>query len=176
MFVEGLQLYPDPSKPSGVESYWWGSILRPVRQYPVVFKVPHQLVYSPHDWGPWKWNMAWFPHMTYESLQKVWTRNWAFIVQDSHASYAAPIWIGEFGTCTHVPGCITEVKQGNQAQWFQYFVRYLREHPEISWSFFALNGRNSNDHMANNGLLGWSWDDLRSVPLEQSLSGIQQGP
>jgi endoglucanase len=175
-FVEGLQLYPDPSKPSGVESYWWGSILRPVRQYPVVFKVPHQLVYSPHDWGPWKWNMSWFPHMTYESLQKVWTRNWAFIVQNPHASYAAPIWIGEFGTCTHVPGCITEVKQGNQAQWFQYFVRYLREHPEISWSFFALNGRNSNDHMANNGLLGWSWDDLRSVPLEQTLSGIQQGP
>ncbi len=176
MFVEGVQLYPDPTRPSGVHTYWWGSILTPVRKYPVVLKVPHQLVYSAHDWGPWKWNMWWFHGMTYESLQKIWNQNWAFIIQNPHASYAAPLWIGEFGTCTNEPQCITDVRPGNQAQWFQYFVRYLREHPQISWSFFALNGRNSNDHMANNGLLNWNWDDLRSVSLQRMLSQIQQDP
>jgi endoglucanase len=176
MFVEGVQLYPNPRRKSGVYTYWWGSILTPVRKYPVVFKVPHQLVYSAHDWGPGKWHMRWFPHMTYESLQQVWDRNWAFIVKKPHARYAAPLWIGEFGTCTHRPSCITDIQQGNQAQWFQYFLRYLREHDQISWSFFALNGRNSNDHEANNGLLNWSWDDLRNPTLQAALSTIQQDP
>jgi hypothetical protein len=120
--------------------------------------------------------MRWFPHMTYESLQQVWDRNWAFIVKKPHARYAAPLWIGEFGTCTHRPSCITDIQQGNQAQWFQYFLRYLREHDQISWSFFALNGRNSNDHEANNGLLNWSWDDLRNPTLQAALSTIQQDP
>lgn len=175
MFVEGVQMYPDPTRRSGVHTYWWGSILQPVARYPVRFNVPHQLVYSAHDWGPWKWNMPWFHGMTYASLQKVWNRNWGFIVKNPKASYAAPLWIGEFGTCTNVPGCITQVKPGNQAQWFQYFLRYLRENNELSWSFFALNGRNSNDHMANNGLLNWNWDDLRSTDLQAALATIQQG-
>jgi endoglucanase len=174
--VEGVQLYPDPTRKSGVETYWWGSILKGVRKYPVVLDVPHQLVYSAHDWGPNKLEMGWFHGMTYQSLEQVWNRNWGFIIQNPHASYAAPLWIGEFGTCTKAPDCIDEVKPGNQAQWFQYFLQYLRAHPEISWSFFALNGRNSNNHMANNGLLNWNWDDLRNASLQRALSSIQQDP
>ena len=52
IFVEGVQLYPDVHKPRGVETYWWGSILKGVKVEPVVLNVPHQLVYSPHEWGP----------------------------------------------------------------------------------------------------------------------------
>jgi endoglucanase len=174
MFVEGLQLYADPASRTGAEAYWWGSILRGVRNYPVVFHVPHQLVYSPHDWGPRKWPQWWFPHMTYTSMQKIWEKNWAFIIATPHAAYAAPIWIGEFGTCTSDPICVSDVKQGSQAQWFQYFLRFLHENPELSWSFYALNGRNSNDHVAHNGLLNPGWSGLASQAVQHALASVQQ--
>ena len=58
MFVEGVELYPDPKKKGGVETYWWGSILKGVKVDPIVLKVPDQLVYSPHEWGPWKGSSA----------------------------------------------------------------------------------------------------------------------
>lgn len=173
IFVEGTQLYPDPSKPSGVNSYWWGSILTGVHRYPVQLHVPHQLVYSPHDWGPWKWNMSWFHNMTYDSLQQVWNRNWAFILQDPAASYAAPLWIGEFGTSTNNPQALWKLEPGNQATWFTYFLRYLKENNEVGWSFFALNGTNSNDHEAHNGLLNPHWDGPANERLVQDLQEIQ---
>ncbi|HEX8917219.1 MAG TPA: glycoside hydrolase family 5 protein, partial [Chloroflexota bacterium] len=172
MFVEGLQLYPDPSQPNGVNSYWWGSILTPARNYPIQFDVPHQLVYSAHDWGPWKWEMPWFHNMTYASLQQVWERNWSFLLDPSNPN-AAPLWIGEFGTCTLNPGCVTRERQGNQAQWFNLFLRFLQDHPELGWSFFALNGTNSNDHTANNGLLNARWTGVQNPALQKELETIQ---
>jgi endoglucanase len=173
MFVEGVQLYPDATKPGGMDAYWWGSILTGVRTYPVVFNVPHQLVYSPHDWGPWKWNFPWFPHMTYASMQKVWHDHWSFIAEDSNASYAAPLWIGEFGTCTNNPKCLNVQRPGNQATWFQYFLRYLRDNPNVGWSFFALNGSNSNDHAAWNGITDPHWSTTASAKLQSYLAGVQ---
>jgi endoglucanase len=173
MFVEGVQLYPDTTRPGGTISYWWGSILKPVQQYPVVFDVPNQLVYSPHDWGPWKWNMSWFRHMTYDSLQKVWHDRWSFILDDPNSSYAAPIWIGEFGTCTTAPGCVDHQRPGNQATWFHLLLRYLKDHPEVGWGFFALNGTNANDHTTNNGLLNAQWNALANAKLQQDLRTIQ---
>jgi endoglucanase len=173
MFVEGLQLYPDKRRRKGVNSYWWGSIMTPVRHFPVVFKVPHQLVYSPHDWGPWKWKMPWFKKMTYESLQRVWYDNWAFILDDPDTSYAAPIWIGEFGTCTDKPGCVDREKEGNQAQWFQFLLRYLKDHPDIGWSFFALNGTNARNSPANNGILTPRWNGVANQDLQAELAEIQ---
>jgi endoglucanase len=173
MFVEGIQLYPDASRPSGVESYFWSGILWQVRQYPVVFKVPHQLVYSPHDWGPWKWNMAWFANMTEASLASVWHHNWSFLLDDPKAPYAAPIWLGEFGTCTNNPQCVDDQRQGNQATWFHLLLQYLHDHPEVGWGFFALNGTNSKNHLANNGLLNGHWDGLANSSLQADLAGIQ---
>ncbi|HZU14048.1 MAG TPA: glycoside hydrolase family 5 protein [Chloroflexota bacterium] len=172
IIVEGLQLYPWSPTSSAVENYWWGSILRQVRQYPVVLKVPHQLVYEAHDWGPWKWEMAWFKHMSYAGLQKVWESNWAFIDNPTW-KFAAPVWIGEFGTCTTNPQCIDDVRPGNQAQWFHFLLRYLHDHPEIGWSFYALNGTNSNDHTADNGLLNAHWDGVQIPALQKDLASIQ---
>ncbi len=173
MFVEGLQLYANPREPSGAEIYWWGSDLAGARQYPVQFTVPHQLVYSPHDWGPWKWNFPWFNDMTYESLQRVWHDHWSFLLDDPKASYAAPVWIGEFGTCTNVPGCVDRQKPGNQATWFHLLLRYLADHPDVGWSFFALNGTNSKNHWANNGLVNHQWTNVANPALQTDLAGIQ---
>lgn len=173
MFVEGIQLYPNSRKAFGVDSYFWAGILTPVKQYPVVFNVPHQLVYSPHDWGPWKWNMPWFPRMSYSALLNVWHARWSFILDDPNARYAAPVWLGEFGTCTNNPQCVDDIRQGNQAQWFHLLLRYLKEHPTVGWGFFALNGSNANDHAANNGLLTPHWDGVQNSNLQRDLAGIQ---
>jgi endoglucanase len=173
MFVEGVQLYADDQAPDGADVYWWGSILTPVRQYPVVLNVPHQLVYSPHDWGPWKWDMPWLRHPTYDSIQREWNHEWSFILTDLPPQEQAPIWLGEFGTCTNNPQCVDAQKEGNQAEWFHLLLRYLSDHPEIGWSFFALNGTNSNDHLANNGLLNGHWDGVANAALQKDLQSIQ---
>src|SRR5581483_3971326 len=114
----------------GIDAYWWGSILTAVRRYPVVFDVPHQLVYSAHDWGPLKWHMRWFRHMTYASMLAVWHRHWSFLL-DPGAPYAAPVWLGEFGTCTNLRRCVNAEWQGNQATWFHLLLRFLRDHPNV---------------------------------------------
>ncbi len=190
IFVEGLQLYPEvaprsspastkpadlaPALPVGVEAYWWGSLLRPVAQYPVVLKVSHQLVYSAHDWGPRKYLMPWFAHMTYLSLHAIWYRNWSFVSEDRNPRYAAPVWLGEFGTCTESPSCVDPRSRSSQAQWFHFLLMFLKGHPEIGWSFYALNGTNSNDHVADNGLLNPRWNGVANRTLQSVLSGVQQ--
>ncbi|MGH2447071.1 MAG: glycoside hydrolase family 5 protein [Chloroflexota bacterium] len=172
IFVEGLQMYPQVGTLSGVHTYWWGSVLSPVKQYPLRFVVPHQMVYAPHDWGPHKWHMAWFKHMSYASMERVWTRNWAFLLNQSK-KYAAPIWLGEFGTCSNRLSCTDAIKSGNQAQWFHYLLRFLHQHPQVGWSFWALNGTNSNDHIAHNGLLNPQWSGVASKRLQADLQTVQ---
>ncbi|MBV9279869.1 MAG: cellulase family glycosylhydrolase, partial [Chloroflexi bacterium] len=142
-------------------------------QYPVTLDVPHQLVYSPHDWGPFKYRMPWFQAMTYSSMQAIWHRAWSFLLDQPDDPNAVPIWIGEFGTCNDQPWCVDDQRQGNQAQWFHLLLRFLQEHPEVGWSFFALNGRNSNDHVAGNGLLNRWWDSVSNQALQADLSSIQ---
>ncbi|HLJ68700.1 MAG TPA: cellulase family glycosylhydrolase [Chloroflexota bacterium] len=173
MFVEGIQTYPDSSQPAGLDSYFWSGILTPARRYPVVFKVPHQLVYEAHDWGPWKWEMPWFKHMTYASVASVWHRHWSFVVDNAAASFAAPLFLGEFGTCTNNPQCVDVQKPDNQAMWFHFLLRFLAAHPQVGWSFFALNGSNSNDSAANNGILNTRWDGVSNRALVADLQTIQ---
>jgi len=176
IFVEGVQLYPSARWTGGMDSYWWGSILTPVMRYPVVLKVAHQLVYSPHDWGPWKWNMSWFHHMTYASMQHIWHNEWSFILDHPENPNAAPIWLGEFGTCSNNPQCVDKQRGDNQAVWFHLLLRYRQDNPTVGWSFFALDGTNSNDHVTNNGVLNAHWDQVANVDLQRDLSTIQPHP
>jgi aryl-phospho-beta-D-glucosidase BglC (GH1 family) len=67
IFVEGVEIYPkdhlwndesvDTSPWTGTNDYygnWWGGNLRGVKDYPIdLGKYQKQLVYSPHDYGPW---------------------------------------------------------------------------------------------------------------------------
>lgn len=172
MFVEGIQLYPDSTQPYGIDSYFWSGILTPVRWYPVVFKVKHQLVYEPHDYGPMKYPMPWFKHMTYAGITTVWRKHWSFLLNHS-ASYAAPVFLGEFGTCTNNPECVDLQKPDNQATWFHFLLRFLRSHPEVGWSFFTLSGTNSNDMPAHNGILNPNWDGISNPALVADLQTIQ---
>jgi endoglucanase len=173
IFVEGIHLYPDPRQPGGVSGGWWGWNFSMIPRYPVVLHVTHQLVYSPHDWGPWKWEQTWFPHMTYTSMLNVWHAKWSFLLDNARASYAVPVLLGEFGTCTTNPQCVDDVRQGNQAQWFHFLLRFLKEHRQVGWDFFALNGSNSNNGPADNGILAPTWDKVANENLQKDLAALQ---
>lgn len=173
ILVEGVMLYPDPSQPGGVDNGWWGWNFSMVKTYPVTLDVPHQLVYSPHDWGPWKWEMPWFHTMTYASLEAVWHARWSYLLDHPTAPYAAPVLLGEFGTCTNNPQCLNDVRPGNQAQWFHLLLQFLKDHPQVGWDFYALNGTNANDHAANNGLLSPQWNNVANEDLQNDLASIQ---
>ncbi len=53
IIVEGIATYHG-------DSYWWGGNLEGAKQYPVELSVPHQLVYSAHDYGPEVYDQNWF--------------------------------------------------------------------------------------------------------------------
>jgi aryl-phospho-beta-D-glucosidase BglC (GH1 family) len=167
IMVEGVQLYPDSGAPGGADSSWWGSILTPVKRYPVRLSVSHQLVYSVHDWGPSKWQMPWFRGMNGTTLQQAWNKWWAFLVSQPDMPYSAPLLIGEFGTCANKPECVRTNRP--QGWWFNALLRYLRAHPAIGWSFFALDGTNSNDCATHNGLLNPFWNGVASWTLQRDL-------
>jgi endoglucanase len=191
IFVEGLQLYPDQSgrQPVGglqscgsggrlgcVDSYWWGGILKQVRQYPVVLSEPSQLVYSPHEYGPRKVKKQWFANMTYKSLAGVLYQQWGFITQTPTAPYTAPIFLGETGTCTNHFYCYRTQAQGNQARWLHLLVRYLKFHPNVGWSLWALNGTNALDEPSTDGLLNTHWNGVARPYLQHLLATIQKLP
>jgi beta-galactosidase GanA/aryl-phospho-beta-D-glucosidase BglC (GH1 family) len=173
IFVEGIQQYPDPSLPGGVDSYWWGGVLQPARRYPVVLSLPHRLVYSPHEYGPQKYQMPFFgPAMTYRGLTRIWEKHWGFL-EESQYGGGTPIFIGEFGTCGASPACVSSNQPGSQGLWFSYFLRYLREHPEIGWSYWALNGTNPQGNDQGNYILKNDWRALRLHQLIDALRDVE---
>jgi endoglucanase len=190
MFVEGVQLYPDPKQAHGVEPYWWGSILKGVAVDPIRFNVSNQLVYSPHEWGPWKCcglQGEFGKKTTYASLTKIFFDNWAYILTDSHVQ--APIWLGEFDTCNsaqpktrwtyaikNANGCVYGSKPGSEGQWFHILISYLQNHPEISWCYYPINGTNVLDEESNNSVLDKGWTHPRLPSLMSALKTIEAQP
>jgi len=174
LFVEGIQQYPDSTQPGGLDTYWWGGILTTARQYPVALDFPNQLVYSPHEYGPFKYQQPFFgPHMSYTGLQHMWRKHWAFL---EHGASPVPIFIGEFGTCGPSARCVNDSAPGSQGAWFQMLMRYLRQHAEISWSFWALNGTNPEGSDQPNYILGADWRTVRLHQLIDALRDIELSP
>lgn len=92
IFVEGTDVYNG-------DTSWWGGNLEGVRSSPVELTVEHQLVYSPHLYGPKVYQQPWFnAKTTPASLEAVWRRHWAYISECG----IAPVWLGEFGTTNEV--------------------------------------------------------------------------
>jgi len=172
MFVEGVQLYPQPSLPHWVEPYWWGSILKGAITDPVKFNIPNQLVYSPHEWGPWKCcglNNEFNWNTTYKSIVKIFYQNWGFILDPKNKGkpYQAPVWLGEFNTCNSAQpktrytsaiktanACLYAKKKGSEGQWFNILIQFLQKNPWIGWSYYPLNATNAIDQASNNSVLG----------------------
>lgn len=177
VFVEGIQQYPDAQMPGGLDSYWWGGILGPARKYPVTLSVPHQLVYSPHEYGPQKYQMDFFgKSMTYRSLAAVWDKHWGYLDHGPGIAHT-PIFIGEFGTCGSLAEhCVGDAQPGSQGLWFTYFLRYLAAHPAIGWSYWALNGTNYRGADQPNYIFGSDWHTIRLHQLLDALRDVEVAP
>jgi endoglucanase len=95
---------------------------------PLVLKVAHRVVYSPHAYS---FSGHVFP--SYDELKQAYDMRAGFLLQ---AKPAIPLWVGEFGTCQTLD-C------GDNSQWFRWFVQYLGE-KDLSWSYWPLNGTQSS--------------------------------
>ena len=157
IFVEGLDCY------SGVCG-WQGGNLIGVASNPVVLTVANQLVYSAHDYGPALFQQPWFNGATTpDSLNAVWNKYWGYI----SAAGTAPVWLGEFGTGNNAADT-QNTAAGSQGQWFFALVAYIKSNPQMSWTYWALNGEDSY------GLLDSNYDPTPASALKQSLlQGIQ---
>jgi endoglucanase len=159
VFVEGTDCY------NGVCG-WQGGNLIGVASHPVTLSVPHQLVYSAHDYGPNLFQQAWFNSSTTPaSLNAIWGQYWGYI----SAGGVAPVWLGEFGT-TNNNIDIENTAAGSQGQWFQALVGFLQANPAIEWTYWALNGEDSY------GLLDSNYGQAPANALKQSLLAGAQSP
>lgn len=157
IIVEGIQYY------GSAPSYWWGGNLMGVAAAPVVLQFPDgtsargQLVYSAHDYGPDNCSSGcpWFnPTTTDTTLRAVWEQYWGYITDDATQSYAAPVWIGEFGTCDYQYTCGNDSIPGSQGQWFGSLLHYIGD-KELGWTYWSLNGAQSTGGQRTYGELDW---------------------
>ena len=157
IFVEGTDVYNG-------DYYWWGGNLEGVAKSPVTLFVPNHLVYSAHDYGPREQAQTWFHATTsYSSLADVWTKHWSYISQEN----IAPVWVGEFGTTNNAADMASSVP-GTEGQWFESLIQFLKANPNLSWSYWALNGEDQY------GLLDSHYNSTPvSATKASMLSGIR---
>jgi aryl-phospho-beta-D-glucosidase BglC (GH1 family) len=180
IMVEGVQYY------GTAPSYWWGGNLMGVATAPVSLQFADgtsahsQLVYSAHDYGVDNCNSGcpWFNTTTsYTSLAALWDQYWGYITADASSPYAAPVWVGEFGTCNYNVGCVSDTIPGSQGQWFQSLVQYIGT-KHLSWAYWSANATQSTGGTRTYGTLDWygyfQQDWVAPVPwLTTALRGIQ---
>jgi aryl-phospho-beta-D-glucosidase BglC (GH1 family) len=180
IMVEGVQYY------GTAPSYWWGGNLMGVATAPVSLQFADgtsahsRLVYSTHDYGVDNCNSGcpWFNTTTsYASLAAVWDQYWGYITADPSSPYAAPVWVGEFGTCNYNVGCVSDTIPGSQGQWFQSLVQYIGS-KHLSWAYWSANATQSTGGTRTYGTLDWygyfQQDWTVPVPwLTTALRGIQ---
>ena len=137
--VEGVQLYLDPDR-NALYGGLWGSSLIGVQYDQVELSRPSQLVYSVHEYGPKMYRGSWFnASTTYDSLARRWWHHWGYLIT-APKFMQAPIFVGEVGTCDDWHSCISDPnKPWSQGFWFAGFVRYMKEHPQVGWAYWALN-------------------------------------
>ncbi|HEX8916985.1 MAG TPA: glycoside hydrolase family 5 protein, partial [Chloroflexota bacterium] len=182
IMVEGVQFY------NGSQSYWWGGNLMGVQTHPVVLQFADgasardRLVYSVHDYGPDNCasGCPWFNAATTpSSLMQTWEQYWGYITDNPAMPYAAPVWIGEFGTCNTQATCVSDTAPGSQGQWFSSLVQYLAS-KHLPWAYWSANGTQSTAGTRVYGALDWygffSKDWKTPVPwIQQSLHQIGGG-
>ena len=177
----GVQLYPETNgaHPNRVDQYWWGSILRGVKVDPSDLATPgfeRQLVYSPHEWGPWKtYTQQFYSRITYKSLVSLFNSQWAFILRQK---YPHPILLGELNTCNKSTVCVKGTgssRMDKQGEWFRVLIHFLKNNPEIGWSYYPINGTNSVDESSNDSILLRDWKTT-DKDIMSALRPIMQRP
>jgi endoglucanase len=124
----GAVLAANPQLLIMVESPDYSTNFAGFNKLPVTLPVAHRLVYSPHAYYPAGQNLS-----SFDQLKRAYEARALFLL---HTEPATPIWVGEFGSCQGLD-C------GANSDWFRLFMRLLKENPQISWSYWPLNGTQS---------------------------------
>jgi endoglucanase len=134
---------------------------------PVELPVLHRLVYSPHAYFAGKQTPS-----SFEELKQVYEARATFLL---HIEPGVPLWVGEFGACQ-------TLECGAEADWIRQFVRLLRENPQISWSYWPLNGTQSSgagrkyDTVESFGLLSTDYEHIAAPKIVELLRTIEGQP
>lgn len=193
VIVEGTEIYPyrnplkGPTCPDGTPAtglycadlYWWGGNLAGAKEYPVLLKVPHQLVYSAHEYGPQMHSQRWItPTMGEADWQREMYKHWGYLL-DAKGPIAAPVWVGEFGTPATSALSVHNLRGNSQGRWFSSLVHFLQRYPDTGWAYWAINGTRSGGpgrtygQRDSFGMLTGDWSHLSLSPLWQALRTIE---
>ncbi|ORX78403.1 glycoside hydrolase [Anaeromyces robustus] len=144
IIVEGNDHYGEEGWQKG-ESYWWGGMLKGVKENPVRLKVPNKLVYSAHDYDKNVHLQDWFTTSDFpDNMPEIWDDKWGYIVKED----IAPVLIGEFGSV---------LRDAVDVKWLTNLVTYMHENG-VHWTFWCLNP-NSGD---TEGILGYDWETVNT--------------
>ena len=152
IFVEGV----DCTGPDNLDCNWWGSNLKDVSTDPVVLNVPHQLVYSAHDYSSSVNPQPWLSAPNYpNNLPQVWTSYWGYIQKQG----IAPVLLGEFGT---------PLQKTAYQEWLSEMIKYLGTGATgVNWTYWSLNP----DSLDTGGILEADWHTVDSAK-QQELNPI----
>jgi endoglucanase len=131
---------------------------------PVHLHVAGRLVYSPHVYG-----MAAPGFASYDQMKKAYEARAGFLL---HTEPGVPIWVGEFGTCQTLHCTFN-------SDWFRMYIRYLSEYPQISWSYWPLNGTQSGgagrkyDTLEDYGLLSTDYQKIAAPEIVDLLRTVE---
>jgi len=144
IIVEGNDHYGEEGWQKG-ESYWWGGMLKGVKEFPVRLNIKNKLVYSAHDYDKNVHMQEWFKVSDFpDNMPEIWDDKWGYIVKED----IAPVLISEFGSL---------LMDNKDVKWLQNLVSYMNKN-DVHWTFWCLNP-NSGD---TEGILGYDWETVNT--------------
>jgi endoglucanase len=150
-----------------VESTEYSTNFTGFDKLPVKLNVAQRLVYSPHAY-----NIEGHAFSSYDELENVYDARAGFLL---HNEPGVPLWVGEFGVCQTMD-C------GANSEWFKLYIRYLREHKLVSWSYWPLNGTQSSGEgrkynaPESYGLLSTDYRKIEASKIVDLLRTIEDAP
>jgi aryl-phospho-beta-D-glucosidase BglC (GH1 family) len=141
VLVEGVEMVNG-------DRYWWGGNLSAAGKYPVRLRVPHQLVYSTHDYPSTVTAHPWFQQANYPAnLPGLWDSHWGYLMERN----IAPVVVGEFGT---------KNQTASDQEWLASLVHYMGK-KRLSAIYWSLNP-NSDD---TGGIFRDDWQSVEQAKL-----------
>jgi len=144
IIVEGNDHYGEEGHLKG-EGYWWGGMLKGVKENPVRLKNPNKLVYCAHDYDKNVHLQDWFNEPDFpDNMPAKWDDIWGYIFKEG----IAPVIIGEFGS---------KLADNIDVKWLKNLVSYMNDN-DVHWTFWCLNP-NSGD---TEGILDYNFDKVNT--------------
>jgi len=144
IIVEGNDHYGEEGWQKG-EGYWWGGMLKGVRENPVRFRQKCKRVDASYDYDKNVHLQDWFKEPDFpDNMPEIWDDKWGYIVKED----MAPVLIGEFGSL---------LRDEVDVKWLKNLIAYMNENV-VHWTFWCLNP-NSGD---TEGILGYDWETVNT--------------